>query len=138
MLERKKDQHSPGLRPDGGKDRRKVRMAYMKRGHSNDSIQFLKKPLIQNQPGSDFTISSIDNKDGVGDQSGPGSNSIISEEDSAFEDQTPAHGTKKALLKPEEAFNPKGRGKNGSINVKEGKSGGFGQTSIEYKKKYDR
>ena len=59
---------------------------YMKRGTSNDSIKFATKNILIT---SDITISSVDHREENIDLD-ERSNSIISEEDSAFEDQTPA------------------------------------------------
>ena len=59
----------------------------MKRGTSNDSVKFNKKNILT----SDITVSSVDYRDDALDIEQDSKNSIISEEDSAFEDQTPAH-----------------------------------------------
>ena len=59
---------------------------YMKRGTSNDSMKYGTKNILIT---SDITISSIEQREDIMDQDDQ-SHSIISEEDSAFEDQTPA------------------------------------------------
>ena len=59
---------------------------YMKRGTSNESIKFAGKNILIT---SDITISSVDHREDNLDQDEK-TNSIISEEDSAFDDQTPA------------------------------------------------
>ena len=68
---------------------------YMKRGTSNDSIKFATKNILIT---SDITISSVDHREDILDVDEK-SNSIISEEDSAFEDQTPAAGKNKMKKK---------------------------------------
>jgi len=64
---------------------------YMKRGTSNDSVKFGTKNILIT---SDITISSVDQREEILDLD-EHNNSIISEEDSAFEDQTPAAGKNK-------------------------------------------
>jgi len=62
----------------------------LKKGDSNDSIKQIRLP---GQPKiSDFTVSSNEYAPNQQDGDNDDGNSIISEEDSAFEDQTPHHG----------------------------------------------
>lgn len=69
----------------------------MKRGTSNDSVKFATKNILVT---SDITISSVDQNDNILDMD-EHNNSIISEEDSAFEDQTPAAGKNKIRQLPD-------------------------------------
>jgi len=49
IIDKKKDKDSSSPGQKNENRRKEFRMAYMKRGHSNDSIQkFLKKPVPQN------------------------------------------------------------------------------------------
>ena len=74
----------------------------MKRGTSNESIKFATKNILIT---SDITISSVDHREDILDQDEK-TNSIISEEDSAFEDQTPA-AKKNKLKKYQPSFGKK-------------------------------
>ena len=89
----------------------------LQKGQSNESLQQSRLPS-QHQPNSELTMSSHDrlNEDGTDDQ-----HSIISEEDSAFEDQTPHQGLKKMKIQQFRQRNADAGSnrnkKNGSINM---------------------